>query len=52
MTGLAEVSQACFTGDRLRLLERVPEARFYLYARRGADRTLAKGVSAADPLQP
>jgi hypothetical protein len=31
--GLAEVSQACFNADRVRLLDRVPEARPYLYTR-------------------
>jgi hypothetical protein len=40
--GTVEVSQSRFNEDRARLLERVPEARLYLYARGTAAPSLAK----------
>lgn len=49
--GIPEVSQACFTADRKRLLERVPEARPYVYARKAPDSALAKGDPDPEPLQ-
>jgi hypothetical protein len=46
-----EVSQACFGNDRRRLLERVPEAQPYLYARKETIARLAKAARARGPLQ-
>lgn len=50
--GVPEVSQSRFGQDRQRLLERVPEARVYLYARDEVPAALAKGDPTADPSQP
>jgi hypothetical protein len=47
-----EVSQACFTSDRRRLVERVPEARPFLYARKEPPPPLANAADPENPLQP
>ncbi len=50
--GLDEVSQTRFGQDRQRLVERVPEAECYLYAREPRSDSLAKADAVLPPLQP
>jgi hypothetical protein len=49
---LAEVSQTRFGQDRQRLLERVPEALDFIYARAPMSRALANPGNGSAPLQP